>query len=118
VTLTVNPNADFTVSASPSLLNVSPSSTGTYNVTIGNVYGGSTVNLRVSGLPSQTSARFSPNPAGNPGSSALTVNVGSGAVSGTNATLTIRGSNGTFSHSTTVTLHINWHCFAGQNWGV
>jgi len=107
VTLTVNPNADFTISASPSLLNVNRSSSGTYNVTIGNVYGGGTVNLRVSGLPSQTSASFSPNPAGNPGSSTLTVNAGSGAASGTNATLTIRGSNGTFSHSTTVTLHIN-----------
>jgi uncharacterized membrane protein len=107
VTLTVNPNADFTISASPSLLNVNTSSSGTYNVTIGHLYGSGAVNLRVSGLPSQTSARFSPNPAGNPGSSTLTVNVGSGAASGTNAMLTIRGSNGTFSHSTTLTLHIN-----------
>ena len=107
MTLTVNPNADFTISASPSLLNVNPSSSGAYTVTIGNLYGGAPVNLRVSGLPSQTSASFNPNPASSPGTSTLTVSVGAGATSGTNATLTITGTNGNKSHSTTVTLHIN-----------
>ena len=40
VSLTVNPAAsDFTISASPSLLNVSRSSSGHYTVTIGKVNG-------------------------------------------------------------------------------
>jgi hypothetical protein len=108
VSLTVNPAAgDFTIAASPSLLNVNRSSTGRYTVTIGAVSGGAPVNLSVSGLPSRTSASFSPNPAGSPGTSTLTITVNRRAVSGTTATLTITGNNGSHSHSTTVTLHIN-----------
>jgi hypothetical protein len=107
--LTVNPApADFTISASPSTLNVDRSSSGTYTITIGNVTGSAPVALSVSGLPSQTSASFSPNPAGSPGtSSTLTIKVNKKAKSGTNATLTITGDNGSKSHSTTVVLHIN-----------
>ena len=108
VALTVNPAAgDFTISASPSVLNVSPSSSGQYTVTIGAVSGSAPVNLNVSGLPSHTSSRFSPNPASSPGTSTLTITVTRRGVSGTNATLTITGNNGSHSHSTTVTLHIN-----------
>jgi hypothetical protein len=108
VSLTVNPAAgDFTISASPSTLNVSRSSSGHYTVTIGAVSGSAPVNLSVSGLPSRTSASFSPNPAISPGTSTLTISVQRRAVSGTNATLTITGNNGSHSHSTTVTLHIN-----------
>jgi hypothetical protein len=108
VSLTVNPAAgDFTISASPSVLNVSRSSSGHYTVTIGAVSGSAPVNLSVSGLPSRTNASFSPNPASSPGTSTLTISVQRRAVSGTNATLTITGNNGSHSHSTTVTLHIN-----------
>jgi hypothetical protein len=108
VALTVNPAAgDFTIAASPSVLNVNRSSSGQYTVTIGAVNGGAPVNLSVSGLPSHTSARFSPNPASSPGTSTLTITVSRRGISGTNATLTITGNNGSHSHSTTVTLHIN-----------
>jgi hypothetical protein len=108
VALTVNPAAgDFTIAASPSLLNVSPSSTGQYTVTIGAVNGGAPVNLSVSGLPSHARASFNPNPASSPGTSILTISITRRGISGTNATLTITGNNGSHSHSTTVTLHIN-----------
>jgi hypothetical protein len=108
VGLTVNPAAgDFTIAASPSVLNVNRSSSGQYTVTIAAVNGSAPVNLSVSGLPSHTSARFSPNPASSPGTSTLTITVSRRGVSGTNATLTITGNNGSHSHSTTVTLHIN-----------
>jgi hypothetical protein len=108
LSLTVNPApADFTISASPSTLNVDRSSSGTYTITIGNVTGSAPVALSVSGLPSQTSASFSPNPAGSPGTSTLTIKVNKKARSGTNATLTITGDNGSKSHTTTVVLHIN-----------
>ncbi len=108
VALTVNPAAgDFTIAASPALLNVNRSSTGQYTVTIGAVNGSAPVNLSVSGLPSRTTASFNPNPASSPGTSTLTISVSRRGVSGTNATLTITGNNGSHSHSTTVTLHIN-----------
>ena len=76
-------------------------------MTIGKVNGSAPVNLSVGGLPSRTSASFSPNPASSPGTSILTINVSRRAISGTNATLTITGNNGSVSHSTSVTLHIN-----------
>jgi len=108
VSLTVSPApSDFTISATPSSLSVNRSSSGRYTVTIGSIVGSAPVNLSVSGLPSRVSASFNPNPAGSPGTSTLTFSVNRKAISGTNATLTITGNNGSNTHFTTVTLHIN-----------
>ncbi len=114
VSLTVNapppPTPDFTISASPtppSALTISRNSSGHYTVNITQVTGSSAVNLSVSNLPNRTSASFSPNPAGSPGSSTLTISVRRNASTVTGRTLTITGNNGSKTHSTTVTLNIN-----------
>src|SRR5579875_728868 len=105
-TLTVAaPPADFTLSASPSSLTVKRGTSGKYTVSLGTVSGSSSVSLSVSGLPKRTNASFSPNPVTTPGSSTLTVSVNRPASTGT-ATLRITGNNGSFTHSTSVTLVI------------
>jgi hypothetical protein len=99
------PAADFTISASPSSLNVSRGHSGSYTASLGAIGGTSSVSLSVSGLPPRTSASFSSNPVTASGSSTLTISVNRKASTGTH-TLTITGNNGSFSHSTTATLTI------------
>ncbi|HLZ71943.1 MAG TPA: hypothetical protein VKV26_18725 [Dehalococcoidia bacterium] len=99
---------DFSISASPGSLSVSRNSSGTYTVTIGSTNGFSgSVALAVSGLPAGATASFSPAsvtpPAGGSAGSTLTVNTGNRRG---NFTLTITGTSGSLSHSTTVTLQI------------
>src|SRR5262249_23023506 len=65
---------DFALSVSPSSVTISRGQSAKYTVSV-SVAGGSVgnVSLTVAGLPNGTTAAFSPNPAGSPGSSALTV---------------------------------------------
>ena len=108
VTLVVNggPQPDFTISVSPTSLNVARRSTGTYTVTIGAVNGFSgTVSLSVTGLGSRVSASFNPTSVTGSGTSTLTVNVKRRATTGAR-TLTITGVSGSLSHSTTAILNI------------
>ncbi|MGE5322270.1 MAG: hypothetical protein ACM3SW_05390 [Actinomycetota bacterium] len=108
VTLVVNgaPQPDFTISVSPTSLNVTRGTTGSYTVTIGALNGFSgTVNLSVSGLGSRVTASFSPASVTGSGSSTLTVTVNRRARRGTR-TLTISGVSGSLSHSTTAALVI------------
>jgi hypothetical protein len=109
VNLVVNPvggTPDFTISVSPTSLNVTRGNTGTYTVTIGAVNGFSgTVTLSVTGLGSRVTAAFSPTAVTGSGTSRLTVTVNRRATRGAR-TLTITGVSGSLSHSTTATLNI------------
>src|SRR5262249_62193832 len=65
---------DFALSVSPSSVTISRGQSAKYTAAV-SVVGGSVgnVSLTVAGLPTGTTAVFSPNPVGAPGSSALTV---------------------------------------------
>jgi len=109
VNLVVNPVGgvpDFTISVSPASLNVSRGNTGNYTVTIGAVNGFTgTVNLSVSGLGSRVTASFNPTSVTGSGTSTLSVVVARNASRGAR-TLTISGTSGTLSHSTSATLNV------------
>jgi hypothetical protein len=109
VTLTVNsanpPN--FSISASPASRSVNRGNSTTYTVTItpSNGFNGS-VSLNVSGLPSRATASFSPTSINGSGNSTMTVSTKSRTPRGT-FTLTIQGTSGSLSHTTTVRLTVN-----------
>jgi len=103
VTLVVSAR-DFALSVSPSSATVSRGQSAKYAVGV-SVTGGSVgnVSLAVAGLPTGTTAAFSPNPVASPGSSTLTVKTTSSTRRGT-YTLHITGTSGTGVHKATVTL--------------
>ena len=103
VTLVVSAR-DFALSVSPSSVTISRSQSAKYAVGV-SVTGGSVgnVSLAVAGLPTGTTAAFSPNPVASPGSSTLTVKTTSSTRRGT-YTLQITGTSGTGVHKATVTL--------------
>jgi len=104
VTLTVNPQGNFTLSASPvsipqgshgaSTISVIPSQSPLFN---------GTVSLSVSGLPSGVTASL--NPVNTTGSSTLTFAVGSNVTIGT-FTVTVTGTCGNLSNGTPLSLTI------------
>ena len=102
---------DFTITASPSSNTISRGSSGTYTLTL-TPLGGLTGNvlLTCSGAPSNGSCAISPSTVAldgtNPAQAIVTVTVNHNAGTGTR-TLTFKGTAGTTTHSTTVTLHIN-----------
>jgi subtilase family serine protease len=107
VSLTVNaaPQPDFSLSSSPSTLNVARGSKATSTVSITRLNGFSgNATLSASGLPKGASASFNPNPATT--TSTLTVKVNRSVALGT-FTVTINGISGSRSHSTTITLSIH-----------
>jgi subtilisin family serine protease len=93
VTLVVSAR-DFALSVSPSSVTISRGKSAKYTVGV-SVSSGSVgnVSLTVAGLPAGTTAAFSPNPVGSPGSSALTVKTTSSTPRGT-YTLQITGTSG------------------------
>ncbi len=108
-TLTVTPASagDFSISASPTNRNVTHGSSTSYTVTV-SPSGGFTgnVTLSVTGLPSNTTASFSPNPVtGGSGSSTLTISTTSTTPTGSYP-LTITGTSGSLSHSANVNLNV------------
>jgi hypothetical protein len=107
VTLVVNPpaQADFSLSASPTSRVVTRGGSTTYTVTVtpANGFNGS-VTLTVSGCPSGSTCTFSQNPLSS-GSSTLTVTTTASSALGTR-TLTINGTSGSLTHSTSVTFQI------------
>jgi hypothetical protein len=108
VTLVVNPapNPDFTISDSPASITVTRGTSGNTTVTIGAVNGFTgTVSLSATGQGSRVTTSFSPASVTGSGTSTLTVNVNRRATRGTR-TLTITGTSGGLSHSTTLTLVI------------
>jgi hypothetical protein len=64
------------------------------------------VTLSVAGVPNAVTATFAPNPVTSGNSSVLTVNAKQGAKKGT-YTLTVTGTNGVSTQTTTMTLTIN-----------
>jgi hypothetical protein len=103
VGLTVQAAApDFNLSASPTTRTINRGTSTTYAVTVNRLNGFSpTVSLSVTGLPSRTSASFSPNPA--TGSSTLTVTTNRRTSVGT-YTLTVTATGGGLSRTVKVTL--------------
>jgi hypothetical protein len=106
VTLLVNasPFPDFSITASPSSRTIFRGSRTTYTVTVHAVNGfAGTVNFRVSGLPSRTSASFNPSSVTGSGSSTMTVSTSRRTPTGS-FSLTITGTSGSLVHSAKVTL--------------
>ncbi len=106
--VTVNVTADFSISLSPSSLTLKRGSKGSVTVNLAAVGGNTSVTLSVSGLPPKTSASFTPNPvsvATSGSSSTLKISANRSAPVGT-YNVTVTGNNGTYSHSTLLTLSI------------
>jgi hypothetical protein len=108
VALTVSSQspADFSISAAPSSQTVTRPQNASYDVTVTalNAFTG-TVNFSVSGLPPHTSASFNPASVSGSGSSTLTVKTNKKTSAGP-LTLTITGTSGSLTHSTTVELDV------------
>ena len=109
VSLTVTGTSpNFTISASPTSITVSPGSSGHSTITTA-ISGGfnSAIALSASGEPSRVTVSFSPSsiPAPGSGSSTMTVTVNRRARAGT-YTITVTGNGGGVRHTTTVTLTI------------
>lgn len=103
VTLVV---ADFALLVSPSTQSVKRGSQTTYSVTVtSNGPFSSTVNFKISGLPSRTNASFTPTSVPGSGRSILTVSTKKPTVTGTYP-LTITAAGGGLTHSAIVSLVI------------
>lgn len=102
------PPPDFSLSASPTSSTMGRYGSTRYQVSVvpANGYSAS-VTMSVSGLPAGVTSSWAGNPAA-PGAPATLTLSGSGANRGT-YTLTISGTDGTRTHSTTVTLTITKH---------
>jgi uncharacterized membrane protein len=104
VTLVI-PKPDFGISSAPSSQTVIQGASTSYTVSLSRT-GGFTgsVSLSASGLPSQTTASFNPSSL-TPGhdTSTMTLNTGSSTPAGT-YTVAIKGTSGSLSHTSTVTL--------------
>ncbi|WP_260705928.1 SMP-30/gluconolactonase/LRE family protein [Edaphobacter flagellatus] len=107
VTLVVSGPPDFSMSASPSSQTLTPGNSTTYTTSISALSGFTgTVNLGVSGLPVGATASFNPTSVAGSGNSMLTISTATTIPAGT-YTLTITGTSGALSHSTTVTLVVS-----------
>ena len=105
VTLVVtNANADFVLSATPSTQSVSRNASTTYTVKVTTSGGfNGTIGFTVSGLPSGATASFNPPTVTAPGTTTMTVTAG--RTRGT-FPLTITGTSGSLSHTTSVSLTV------------
>ena len=101
VTLVVN--GDFSISAAPSSITINRGGTAVYTVTIAGTAFSGTVNLSVSNAPTRATATFNPTSVVNSGTSTLTIATFAN-VSRRTRVLTITGTGGGRTHSTTVTL--------------
>ena len=105
-TLVIVAASDFTISAPPAI-SIKRNSSGSETVTISAVNGfAGTVNLAVSGLPSLVTAAFKPATVSGSGTSTLTFTVDHRAQQGSTQ-ITVTGSSGLLTHTTSVTLSIN-----------
>jgi hypothetical protein len=107
VTITVNPVGDFSLSASPTALQIPRGSKGNATVTVTALSGfNGTVSLSLRGLPQRTSASWNPSTVSGSGSSQLTISVNKPARSGS-YNLTITGTSGNLVHSIPLTLAVH-----------
>ena len=108
VTLVINPVPvpDFSMSTTPSSQTVTSGGGTTYSTSTAAINGYTgTISFSVSGLPAGASGSFSPTSVAVGGSSTLSVNSGT-AATGTYS-LIVTGTDGTITHTNTVTLVIN-----------
>jgi hypothetical protein len=104
VTLTVTSAGDFSLSDSPTTLQISRGGKGTDTVSVAALHGFTgTVSLSLSGLPSRTSASWNPSTVSGSGSSTLTIQANKPARTGT-YNLKITGTSGNLVHSISLTL--------------
>jgi subtilase family serine protease len=98
------PAADFSLSAAPSTVALTPGGSVPATITVNPSSGfGGSVSLAASGLPTGVTASFSPS--STTGSSTLTLNASS-AAPGTTATVTVTGTSGALKHTTTLTVQV------------
>jgi hypothetical protein len=97
---------DFGISLSASSLTVKRGSNGSVTVNLTAIGGNSSVSLSISGLPSRTTASFTPNPVTATGNSTLKITADRRASVHNGYTLTITGANSSHSHSTILKLNI------------
>jgi subtilase family serine protease len=104
IRLTVNPGGDYTLSVSPSSLTVAQGAKVASDIAV-NPLGGfnGIVSLSASGLPTGVTATFSPK--STKAASTLTLTASSKAALGT-VTVTVIGTSGNLSHTTTVSLTV------------
>lgn len=106
------PTPDFTVSALPASQTVTAGSAGAYTVTITAVNGFSsavTLTCDPVSLPTGASCAFDPSlvtPGTSPATSSLSISTGAATPVGTSA-VTIKGTSGSVSHNTSVSLTVN-----------
>jgi uncharacterized membrane protein len=106
VTLNVNSAGDFSLSASPTTLQIPRGGNGSDTITFSALQGFTgTVSLSLSGLPQRASASWSPSAVTGSGSSVLTIKVNKRTRSGT-YNLTITGTSGKLVHSIPLTLMV------------
>ena len=107
ITLTITPQPNFSLSASPSSLSIRRGGSGTSTITVNplNGFGGS-VSLSASGFSKGVSASF--NPSSTTTRSILTLVVSSTASLG-NSRVTVTGTSGSLSHTTTISLKVTQH---------
>jgi hypothetical protein len=109
VTLNVNATAaqDFSITASPGTRVIKRGDSGSYGVTVSATGGFSDqVTFSVSGVPSGTTASFSPGSVTGSGSSTLTIGTFNPSTPKGTFTLTITGTSATKTRSVTVTLKV------------
>ena len=105
LSLTVNPQGNYTLSASPKSLTIKQGASGTSAITVTAQNGfNSNVSLAASGLPSGVTASFNPN--STTSKSTLTLKASATAATGT-VTVTITGTCGSLSSTTTISLTVN-----------
>lgn len=106
-TLIINGAADFSVSASPAVQNVTAGNGTSYTINL-NETGDfvSPVTLSVTGLPAGASASFNPASATPAASSILTITTSASTPNGT-YNLTVQGASGSITHTTSITLGVN-----------
>ena len=98
------PPPDFTISANPTSLSLVQGASGTSTISTTVVGSAGTVGLFVSGVPSGATGTLNPTSVAAGSSSTLTVNAGTAAAGP--YTLTVTGTEGTRTHSTSVTLTV------------
>jgi Bacterial Ig domain len=103
----VTPAPDFSVSVSPGSQTVTAGSSAITSVSVGSLNGfNGSVNLSASGLPSGTTAAFSPATVVGSGASTLTIKTTVGTPTGPHE-ITITGTSGAGTRSTTYTLKVS-----------
>lgn len=100
-------NPDYSISATPASQSVTQGNGTTYTVTVTPTGGFTgTVTLSASGLPAGATASFNPTSVTTSGSSTMIVTTASTTPTGS-FPLTVTGTSGTLSHTTSVTLVVN-----------